>query len=94
MRERKGQRGRGLTHSRSYTNTELNSGSAERTKNKERDKVLKSPFSSRFDLTALEDTEIPVFGTLQTPDAKFNSQQNLHVLQCIVSKYGTINLYH
>lgn len=66
MRERKGQRGRGLTHSRSYTNTELNSGSAERTKNKERDKVLKSPFSSRFDLTALEDTEIPVFGTLQT----------------------------
>lgn len=66
MRERMGQRGRGLTHSRSYTNTELNSGSAERTKNKERDKVLKSPFSSRFNLTALEDTEILVFGTLQT----------------------------
>ncbi|KAL1255375.1 hypothetical protein QQF64_013436 [Cirrhinus molitorella] len=67
MRERKGQRGRGLTHSRSYTNTELNSGSAERAKNKERDRVLTCPFSSRFDVTALED--IPVFSLTNTQDA-------------------------
>lgn len=93
MRERKGQRGRGLTHSRSYTNTELNSGSAERTKNKGRDKVLKCLFSSRFDMTALEDTEIPVIWYIaNSPDAKFKSQQNLDFLQCIVSKYGTIHL--
>ncbi len=58
MRERKGQRGR------SYTNTELNSGSVERAKNKERDRVLTCLFSSRFDVTALED--IPIFGITNT----------------------------
>lgn len=65
MRKREKERDGGAEASY-IAEAELNSRSAERAKNKERDGVLTCPFSSRFDVMTLED--IPVFGITNTPN--------------------------